>query len=265
MWRGKHEESDMAHLSAGSAARAAAFTGPACFALGAAAMYLLDPSRGHRRRTLLRDKLTHSYHRAGEAFCKTAEYTRNRAYGMIAEARSRLTPDNADDWTICQRVRSALGRVLSHPHAIEVAACQGTVRLRGPVLASEANGLLRAVNNVRGVRDVLDELEVHKQPGDMPALQGGRGVAPRARRWGVMDEYWDPFTRLMTSAGGGGLALWGLARRDLIGLAAAGVGAAFAARGLTNLPVRRLTGIGAGRRAIDVQKTITIHAPIADV
>jgi uncharacterized membrane protein len=31
---------------------------------------------------------------------------------------------------------------------------------------------------------------------------------------------------------------------------------------LTNLPARRISGIGAGRRAVDVQKTITLRAPI---
>jgi uncharacterized membrane protein len=36
-------------------------------------------------------------------------------------------------------------------------------------------------------------------------------------------------------------------------------------RGLTNLELRRLTGIGGGRRAVDVHKTITIAAPIGQV
>jgi uncharacterized membrane protein len=34
------------------------------------------------------------------------------------------------------------------------------------------------------------------------------------------------------------------------------------ARALTNLPARRLTGIGAGRRAIDLQKVINVAAPV---
>ncbi len=42
-------------------------------------------------------------------------------------------------------------------------------------------------------------------------------------------------------------------------------GMAFLARGLTNLELRRLIGIAAGRRAIALQKAITVDAPVATV
>jgi uncharacterized membrane protein len=40
------------------------------------------------------------------------------------------------------------------------------------------------------------------------------------------------------------------------------IGAALLLRGLTNMEVKRLTGIDAGRRAVEVQKTINVAAPI---
>ena len=45
------------------------------FAIGALAMYFLDPVSGRRRRALLRDQLAR------------ARYERNRARGLVAEAR----------------------------------------------------------------------------------------------------------------------------------------------------------------------------------
>jgi len=43
------------------------------------------------------------------------------------------------------------------------------------------------------------------------------------------------------------------------------VGLGLLARAATNLPSRRLVGIGAGRRAIEVEKTIRIAAPVEQV
>ena len=35
---------------------------------------------------------------------------------------------------------------------------------------------MRAVQRVRGVRDIVNELDVHARPDGIPALQGGRRV-----------------------------------------------------------------------------------------
>src|SRR5205814_2032713 len=42
-------------------------------------------------------------------------------------------------------------------------------------------------------------------------------------------------------------------------------GVSLAACSGTNLGIRRLTGVAAGRRAVDIQKTITVAAPLEDV
>jgi uncharacterized membrane protein len=54
-------------------------------------------------------------------------------------------------------------------------------------------------------------------------------------------------------------------RRDAAGLGLALLGTALTLRAASNLEAARLVGIGAGRRAIDIQKTIDIAAPVGRV
>src|SRR2546423_226207 len=55
-------------------------------AAGAALMYLFDPERGRRRRSLLSDQLTSKANRLGETAGKKARHLRNRAQGLAHEA-----------------------------------------------------------------------------------------------------------------------------------------------------------------------------------
>ena len=72
------------------------------------------------------------------------------------------------------RVRARLGRAIPHPGGIEV-QCEGRViTLRGPVLRREHDTLVHNLRSVRGVRELRDELTLHDEPGDVPALQGER-------------------------------------------------------------------------------------------
>jgi uncharacterized membrane protein len=221
--------------------------------------YFLDPDRGARRRNMLRDQVVHARARAGDAFGKTTRDLGNRARGIVAETRALVTGDDADDPVIAGRVRTALGRVTSHPRSIEVSVDQGRVTLSGPVLADEADRLLNTVRGVPGVEDIDDNLERHDSGEGVPGLQGGVRREPRAE---FAQENWAPATRFVATLGGTALALWGVRQRGLAGLALGLTGAAIATRGLTNLPTRRLTGMTAGRRAVDVQKAITVQAPV---
>ncbi|HEX8651593.1 MAG TPA: hypothetical protein VF708_12195 [Pyrinomonadaceae bacterium] len=58
--------------------------------LGALLMYLFDPDRGRGRRARLNDQLTSKVNRLGEAAESKARHLRNRAQGVIHEARSIL-------------------------------------------------------------------------------------------------------------------------------------------------------------------------------
>jgi uncharacterized membrane protein len=239
------------------------WTFAAGLATGAGALFLLDPQRGGRRRALVRDKLVRAAHKGADAVDATARDFSQRAQGIAAEARARLRSQDVDDDVLVARVRSKVGRVLSHPHAVRVEATDGRVVLEGPVLAHELNDLLSAVWRVRGVADVENRLQVYHRPGDIPSLQGG---APRpGERYELMQENWSPTARLLAGACGGSLIAWGLTRRDAAGIGLLALGAALAARGATNLEFRRLIGVGAGRRAIDLQKTIHVSAPVEEV
>ena len=97
----------------------------------------------------------------------------HRAAGLLARARGVLRRQPVDDGVLVERVRAKLGRLVSHPHAVDVNAIDGYVRLRGAVLQSEVPRLVRAVARVPGVRDVINALNV-RLSADNPALQGGR-------------------------------------------------------------------------------------------
>jgi hypothetical protein len=73
---------------------------------------------------------------------------------------------------LCDRVRSIIGRYISHPGAIEVDACDGIVILGGPIPANELDDLLCAVQSVRGVAGVEDHLDIHQSGEFIPDLQG---------------------------------------------------------------------------------------------
>jgi hypothetical protein len=57
------------------------------FGLGALAMYLFDPVSGKRRRAQLRDQLVHARHEISDYAEGTTKDLRNRASGLVAEAR----------------------------------------------------------------------------------------------------------------------------------------------------------------------------------
>ncbi|MBX6311440.1 MAG: CsbD family protein [Isosphaeraceae bacterium] len=239
--------------------------------LGAGLMYYLDPDRGRRRRALVRDQLIHALHELDDAVEVTMRDFTNRARGFAAKIGSQFTRDDAPDEVLVERVRAKLGRVVSHPHSIEVKAHDGRVMLSGPVLAHEVDDLLEAVASVRGVIDVEDRLEVHKQPGDVPGLQGGRprpGIRPE-----LQQINWSPTARLLVGTAGTALLAAGARRRGMARLALGTLGAGLLARAVTNIPLRSLVGVGAarrmvtglGRRPLEVRKTIHIAAPVEDV
>jgi osmotically-inducible protein OsmY len=135
--------------------------------------FILDPDRGSRRRALLRDKATHTGRKLAEGVEATTRDLRNRAQGAAAEVRSRLRSEEAGDEILHERVRSAIGRVVSQPNSITVTAHQGRVTLQGSVPERELDGLIRAAEAFRGVGTVVNELEVHRDADVSPATSPG--------------------------------------------------------------------------------------------
>ena len=199
-------------------------------ALGAVAMYAFDPDKGRRRRALARDKayslLLDTRHAAGA----TKRDVAHRLEGLQARAR-RLwsTRPSADDLQLIERVRARMGRMVSHPHALQVGALRGRVTVSGPVLAHEKASLLAAVRTVWGVNGVEDLLVVHDHPESIPSLQGG--IDPIAVH---PHEHWPPALRATALSTGVLIALVGARRRSLTGVAMAAIGIALALRGASN-------------------------------
>jgi uncharacterized membrane protein len=212
----------------------------------------------------VRNQLVHAGHKAQRSVSVVRRDVGNRTTGVLAGFRSWLDFSRPDDDVLVQRVRSCLGRVVTHPSSVEVAASDGVVTLSGPILADEVRLLIDCVHHVHGVAGVRNELEVHTESGNTPGLQG---TPPRksGARPELVQENWSPATRAAGGLGGALAALYGLERGGARGALVGAAGLLLASRALTNLSTRRLLGIGASRNAVDVHKSIRIHAPVEEV
>ena len=227
--------------------------------LGVGLMYFLDPDRGRRRRALVRDRASHAARVAMDAAGATRRDVAHRVSGAAARARGAFVRRPVADEVLTERVRAQLGRFVSHPHAVDVEATNGVVRVSGPILQQEAPRLLRAIERIRGVREVINALDEHKEP-DVPALQAS--TARRGRQRDIWQRQWSPSTRLAMGTAAAALAGYGLSRRDKRGTVLAITGAGLFARAATNLDIGRLPGIGARRRVADARKTVTLDVPV---
>ena len=229
-------------------------------ALGAAAMYVLDPSKGRRRRAIFRDKTRSSLTNITHLAQVSARDIGHRVQGFGATARRLfMGSDAADDLVLIERVRAKMGRVVSHPHAIQIGAHDGRVTLSGPILASEASPLLNAVRSVWGVSSIDDHLVAYDRPESIPALQGGaRRNAMQSER---IQEEWTPALRVAAVVGGGALAICALRQRGLMRLALATMAVGLTARGAANLPLKRVAGLPRRRHTVELQKSIQIAVP----
>jgi hypothetical protein len=183
-------------------------------ALGASLLFLLDPQSGRRRRARARDKVVHWSRKGRDSADVMAKDLANRTRGVISATRGRLMSHDIDDVRLLERVRSKLGRVASHPRAIEVEVDRGDVTLRGPILNAEADNVMRTVAAVPGVRTVTNLLELHDTAEGLPALQGeGRITGPMMD---VLQRKWAPATQALVAVTGlaaTGLCLAALGRR----------------------------------------------------
>jgi len=230
--------------------------------VGATLAFLFDPTSGHRRRRRLRDAAEHLVRQAVGSASTVARDLRNRSIGVLAAARHLVRSEHPDDVVLEERVHSALGRVIAHPHLITVQGRNGHVVLDGPIPASEASRVVHAVRAVRGVRRVETRFTRHIEPAHEPAVEPAVTVTGPPPRLDILQRRWAPATRAIAAGAGATLLGAALARRDRARLGLGAAGAALVARAATNQPLARLLGLGAGRPAIDVRKTITVDVPV---
>lgn len=225
---------------------------------GAATAYLFDPQQGRSRRAQIWNQVVSGTHQLRDGAETFADDAANRGRGIITGIRYRITGRSVDDWVLHERVRSRLGRYIPNPHAAEVHVDNGMVTLTGDVLARDEQRAQRAVRRVPGVRNVDARWTVHEDAAGVSALQGDGQPEPVPE---LLQQHWSPTARVLVTAGAA--LLWGLSARLPRPLAwiLRGIGIAFAVRAGTNLSAKRITGVTAGRRSIDVQDAIMVAAP----
>ncbi len=228
--------------------------------IGAGTMYYSDPRIGRRRRAELGDRMNHMQHQAVHSFNLSSVDFVNRTQGTFSQVRSlfkrfREVPDSV----IEARIRSILGRYVSHPHVIHVNVNRGHTVLSGLLLAHELEPVLENVARVAGVRHLENRLETHSREDHLSSLQGGK---PRTgKHIDILQMNWAPATRVIMGALGSSLGVYGLRRKDIWGTIATGIGAMTLMRSITNTEVKRLLGLK-GAKAITFHKTMHINAPI---
>jgi hypothetical protein len=164
--------------------------------MGAGIMYLADPRLGRRRRARAVDAGRHLSHVVRDAATTAAIDVEHRVTGAASRALESVAPaPPPSDDVLAARVRARLGRLVSHPGAIDVTASEGLIVLSGPVFDSEIGRLIDGVRAVPGVVRVENKLEPHARAGTVPGLQG-RGPAQLQRR----PIRWTPAARALTGA-----------------------------------------------------------------
>ncbi len=232
---------------------------------GAALTYLFDARMGNRRRAVLRDSVIHVSKTLPKALGMLGSDLSGRSHGWRAMGAKafEIEEGSVPEEKMVQRVRSRMGRFVSHPHAVRVESHEGRIVLEGPIITDEAEAFIRQVKKVPGVVSVEDRLERHDSADGVPALQGG--MDRPGRKWEFQKRNWSPAFRLLAGAFGAGIAYRGLLSRGMTGRVTGILGLVVTVRSLTNLPIRRLFGIAAGRKAVEIRKHIKIGAPVESV
>ncbi|MDB5927497.1 MAG: hypothetical protein JWN13_6433 [Betaproteobacteria bacterium] len=230
-------------------------------AFGGAAMYLLDPQQGRRRRALLRDRAVKAQSNVRDILDAGKRDVSNRAAAATGRARSMFRRRNATDQVLVDRVRSRMGRYIAHPGDVDVTASGGRVVLSGYILAHEHSDLIDAIGQVPDVNTVVDRLKVYETAEGISEVEGSR--RRRRERGSVLGTSWTPAARI--AAGAAGTTLGFLAMRGgLRGLIYGTAGALLLLRSTTNKPLRTLAG-KSNQAVVDIEKTIQINAPIDQV
>ncbi len=219
---------------------------------GAGLMYLLDPNQGGLRRSSLTGGASRAAHNTGSAIGGASRDLFNLARGLVSGAESRFGSDDTGDRSVIKLIRSEIGRLVSHPRAIQIAAHDGRVAITGHILARELDDLITRIRSLRGVIEVDNRLHTHERDED---------IHHHHRLGGHLSGF-SPIARTLTALAGGALLGAGLRRRGVLGAGLGAIGVGLVARGLTNIGVKRLIG---GRHAIDFHKTINLNAPIERV
>ncbi len=142
-------------------------------AAGALAMYYLDPQLGGQRRAAFAELLASGLRgNAPQSGTEQRPRLKRRTYHQLAKA------DPQSDAELRERIRDRLGRLVSHPGALDVHVDNGVVRLSGDVLARERDGLLLQVREMEGVQKLVNAMSAHATPDGVAGLETRAAASP---------------------------------------------------------------------------------------
>jgi uncharacterized membrane protein/CBS domain-containing protein len=225
--------------------------------IGAGLMYILDPDKGRRRRAILRDRALKTSNEAAKKINKRSADLKNRFQGAWFETEKIFERQTPTDEKLEAKIRTRLGRLASHPHAIKTTVENGKLNLSGQILADEEALLLRSVAALRGVREIENKLERYESAEHISSLQGENRV--RRRILARKTEKWATGARILAAAAGASLVAFGAKKRNGATSLAATAGTALLTRAAVNKPLTNLIRSN-GDQLIKVQKAITLAA-----
>ncbi len=155
--------------------------------IAAAFVYFYDPVSGKRRRTLMRERANRTVHDAQHFLDVASRDLQNRSFGIMEELRSRLAGQKVDDDKLVRRVAARLGHHMMRAKDVGITAEDGVVTLEGPILSSEIDAVIRAIQRIPGVRELRNQLTIHEASADMTQ---------------TMRKKWTPARRLAVGSAG---------------------------------------------------------------
>lgn len=227
---------------------------------GAVAAYFSDSKIGEIRRTAFAKGAKRILTKAAHEGKKSLEDSRNHLVGLLSQYTPKFQAEQASDRVLEERIRSRIGRVVSHPHKIHVVCQGGVATLWGIVPQEEISELVRVAEATPGVSEVLDHLEI----GPAEEFATGQNNPLREARNEIRLN-WSRSKRLLVGTTGAALALTGIRRKDWLGRALAVVGAGLVARSTMQNHLRATLALNDSSPGFELRKTIRINAPISDL
>lgn len=230
-------------------------------AVAGGAAYFLDGERGHERRAALAANTRRLGKQVGDTAAKSLADSWHHLAGPAKQAWLGLARSEwPDDRVLVERIRSRMGRLVSHPHKIHVVSDEAVVTLWGTATEEERLRLVRYVKTVPGVREVINHIEIHE--GEAPLATE---ISPfkQARQDTLLN--WNPAKRLLAGMAGTAALMYGMRRKDPVGVSISVLGAGLAAASTMKKNVHSLLALSEECPGFELEKTIRINAPVSDV
>jgi len=179
--------------------------------------------------------------------------------GMLRHAWFELRRSLPDDRVLEERIRSRMGRIVTHAHRIHVASANGVVTLWGTATAGEIRKLIHAVEAMAGVTEVLNHIEPQEAQtaaAELNALQQARYEISLS---------WSPATRMIAGTAGAAAAAYGWKRKDRLGLSLSLLGAGLAVASTLKRNVHSMLAFSDDSPGFELEETIRVNAPISDL